>query len=129
MDILGLKEQILLGKLELLKHQQLKYNAVQRQTFGEAQKFRELEQKSLDRLVALKEDLLKRIASFDFEIHSLRNYAELNELLMEFHPIEFRKLVRKEKSKSIIEAAIQHCWEYRKDLYSLISKEISDTDF
>ncbi len=129
MDILALKEQILEAKLNLLRHQRNKYAAVARNSFIEAKDYSQQQRESLSNLYDLKQIVLSQIAQFNFDEHRLRDYAELNELLMEFHPIEFQRVVRKKKGRTDIEKTIIHCWEYRKELYDVVKKEIQAIEY
>jgi hypothetical protein len=129
MDILALKEQILEAKLDLLRHQRNKYSAAARNSFIEAKEFLLLQRESLSKLYDLKQIVLYQIAKFDFNEFRLRDYAELNELLLEFHPIEFQSVVSKKKGRTNLEKTIIDCWEYRKELYEVVKKEIQAIDY
>ena len=90
MDYFKLKEEILTEKLKLIRFQKEKNEAVKNQDFEKASNLRDLEKQSYDKVQELKSAVLEQLSAFDIHEEKLDVYLELQEMLFEFHPIQFR---------------------------------------
>ena len=117
MDTYKYKEKILKEKLELLKWKKLKDDALTKQIFNEAAKFRDEETVAKNTLNATKEEILSEIRNFSLDKGKLDYYLQLNELLLEFHPIEFQNDRFLIPSTVAIEESVRDYWKTRNNIY------------
>ena len=118
MDIIALKEKLLKGKLELFRLQTDKDEAARLQNYEKAAGIRDLEKIALEKHLSLKNEISSLIAEFKLQENNLNEYLELNELLFEFHPSEFRNDSENSLNKSSMQACVNQYWQIRQDMYS-----------
>jgi hypothetical protein len=124
MDYFKLKEDILTEKLKLIRFQKEKNEAVKNQDFEKAANLRDLEKQSYDKVQELKSAVLEQLSTFDVHEEKLDVYLELQEMLFEFHPIQFRYDNLSHSSLTDINHAVSTYWQIRNEAYFNFKKYI-----
>ena len=124
MDYFKLKEEILTEKLKLIRFQKEKNEAVKNQDFEKASNLRDLEKQSYDKVQELKSAVLEQLSAFDIHEEKLDVYLELQEMLFEFHPIQFRYNNLSHSSLTDINHAVSTYCQIRSEAYFNFKKYI-----
>ncbi len=124
---MDVQEKILSLKLEILRFQKEKNMEAQKKSFEKAASLRDMEKQSNETLEELRQHVINLINSYDFTNRNFEDYLNLHELLLEFHPIQFRT----DHIRNIIfedpKPAVEFYWQSREVVYAnfkyLISAE------
>jgi hypothetical protein len=118
MEYMDLQEKILSLKLESLRFQKEKNMEAQKKSFEKAAGLRDKEKQSNETLEELRQHVINLIHSYDFTNRNFEDYLNLNELLMEFHPIQFRTDHMSNINLEDPKPAVEFYWQSREVLYA-----------
>lgn len=113
-------------KLESEKLKSEKNFAAKNQYFEKASNYRDLEKKAIDELFEIESNVIKLIVDFDFNSQSLEYYLELNELLLEFHPLALKRNAPQLMQLHLIEAELKLIWSSRSLLFMRMNEMIQN---
>lgn len=117
MDYFKLKEEILTEKLKIIRFQKEKNEAAKNQDFEKASNLRDLEKQSYDKVKELKSAVLEQLSAFEVHEEKLDAYLELQDMLFEFHPIQFRNENLSHSSFTDVNHAVSTYWKIRSEAY------------
>ncbi|MFM1829019.1 MAG: hypothetical protein RL624_1260 [Bacteroidota bacterium] len=113
-------------KLEREKFKLEKNRAVKIQNFAEAANYRDLEKKALLDLLAIQSNIVSLVNYYDFRSKSIDYFLELNELLLEFHPMELKRKTQKLRNLPEIETELIMIWNSRSLLFMRVNEIIQN---
>ena len=112
-----LKGKILTEKLNVYNLNIEKNEAVRNQNFYQASQLRDQEKHSYEKLQELKQDVLDQLSSLEGRDEKIELYLDLQELLFEFHPIQFRNDNLKNPNLSDVQLSVAKYWQIRSETY------------
>jgi hypothetical protein len=121
-----LKENILEAKLNLFRTQADKSIAVKEQHYEKAAHLRVQEKHIREHIENLKNNVLKTIHISKGEQGSISDYLLCNELLLEFHPIEFQHDCSNIQSIEAIDNYMNCYWRIREQIQDDLMKFLCD---
>lgn len=113
MDVVATKEQILLAKLQLHQAEQAKRKAILDQNFALATVLHEDVKRPRQLLLDIKNAILEHLSLIDAPMANLGQYTALQELLLEFHPVDFKWEVAESTSLAEINSTVAKYWQHR----------------
>lgn len=115
-------------KLEKERLRVKKERVVRLQYWEEASKYRDLEKVAVEELLEIQDSIIKQLSEFDFSKESMEDYLALNELLLEFYPIELKRNAQLLKSLPQINNELAVIWNARSLLF-LKTNEIIQNEY
>lgn len=115
-------------KLEKEKLRIEKERVVKLQHWEAAAKWRDLEKVAVEELLEIQVSINEQLSEFDFSKESIEDYLALNELLLEFHPLELKRNAQLLKSLPQINNELIVIWNARSLLY-LKTNEIIENEY
>lgn len=113
-------------KLELARVRAEKEKVVKSQHWEAAAKCRDLEKPAVEEFLEIQDSIIKQLSEFDFSKESMEDYLALNELLLEFHPIELKRNAQQLKSLPQINNELTVIWNARSLLFLKINEIIQN---
>jgi len=101
---------------------------VKLQQWEAAAKWRDLVKVAEEELLEIQVSIIKQLSDFDFSKESIEYYLALNELLLEFHPIELKRNAQLLKSLPQINNELIVIWKARGLLF-LKTNEIIQNEY
>ena len=115
-------------RLEKEKLRIEKERVVKLQHWEAAAKWRDLEKVAVEELLEIQVSIIEQLSEFDFSKESMEDYLALNELLLEFHPIELKRNAQLLKSLPQINNELTVIWNARSLLF-LKTNEIIQNEY
>lgn len=112
-----LKGEILAEKLNVYNLNIEKNEAVRHQNFYQASQLRDQEKHSYEKLQELKLEVLDQLSSIEGRDEKIEIYLDLQELLFEFHPIQFRNDNLRHPNLSDVQLSVAKYWQIRSETY------------
>jgi hypothetical protein len=119
-----LKGKILTEKLNVYNLNIEKIEAVRNQNFYQATQLRDQEKQSYQKLQELKLEVLEKLSAIVIQDDKIELYLDLQELLFEFHPIQFRNDSLKHSNLSDVQLSVAKYWQIRIETYNDFKKFI-----